>query len=214
MMMVMMTTMLLLPLLLLMMMILLLTLLPPTTFASFWTQYHILFQRACGRKSNIMHGCGHLGHYSSNGWTSYRKISRSREAARLDVIMIVSLWNLTGISAAMLSMYLSNFRAIVKIWTRIARLRDFTRSCGKTSIRLMYRGPAGSTNALQMRTVLLLCQNKTLLLLCETGIGTWVSNHIHFVVWSVITHTCPNFNGDWTKPPLKLSSNRYIWTRY
>ena len=44
----------------------------------------------------------HLGLlYSISGRTSYRKISWSLEAARLDVIMIVSLWDVTGISAAL-----------------------------------------------------------------------------------------------------------------
>ena len=37
-----------------------------------------------------------LGLYSISGRKSYRQISRSLEAARLYVIMIVSLWNLTG----------------------------------------------------------------------------------------------------------------------
>ena len=44
----------------------------------------------------------HQGLYSLSGKTSYRQISRSLEAARLDVTIIVSLWNLTGISAALL----------------------------------------------------------------------------------------------------------------
>ena len=55
--------------------------------------------------------------------------------------MILSLWNLTGISAALLPRCLLNFRAIGKVQTRISRLRDFTRSCGKTSYRLVNRGP-------------------------------------------------------------------------
>ena len=38
--------------------------------------------------------------YSLNGKTPYRQISQSLEAARLDVIMIISLWNLTGIWTA------------------------------------------------------------------------------------------------------------------
>ena len=81
------------------------------------------------------------GLYSLSGKTSYRKISWSLGAARLGVIMIVSLWNLTGISAALLPRCLSNFRAIGKVQTRISRLRDFTRPCGKTSYRLVNRGP-------------------------------------------------------------------------
>ena len=52
------------------------------------------------------------GFYSLSGKTSYRQISWSLEAARLDVAMAVSLWNLTGTSAAALPRYLSNFRAI------------------------------------------------------------------------------------------------------
>ena len=54
----------------------------------------------------------YLGLYSLSGKTSYRQISQSLEAARSGVIMIVSLWNLTGISAAVLSRCLSNFRAM------------------------------------------------------------------------------------------------------
>ena len=72
----------------------------------------------------------------------YGKISLSLEAVRLDVIMIISLWNLTVVSAAQLPKCLSNFRATGKVWTRISRLRDFPRSCGKTpSIRLVNGGP-------------------------------------------------------------------------
>ena len=56
-----------------------------------------------------------LGLYSLSGKTSYRQISWSLEAARLDVAMVVSLWNLTGTSAAALPRYLPNFRAIGKV---------------------------------------------------------------------------------------------------
>ena len=55
------------------------------------------------------------GIYSLSGRTSYRKISWSLEAARLGVIMIPSLWDLTGISAALLPRCLSNFKAIGKV---------------------------------------------------------------------------------------------------
>ena len=41
-----------------------------------------------------------LGLHLLSGETSYRKISWSLKAARLDAIMIVSRWNSTGISAA------------------------------------------------------------------------------------------------------------------
>ena len=55
------------------------------------------------------------GLYSLRGKTCCCKISWSLEAARLNVMMIVSLWNLTGISAVLLPKCLSNFRAIGKI---------------------------------------------------------------------------------------------------
>ena len=47
--------------------------------------------------------------------TSYHQISRSLEATRLDDIMIVSLWNLRGTSAALLPTCLSNSIAIAKV---------------------------------------------------------------------------------------------------
>ena len=56
-----------------------------------------------------------LGLYSLSGKTSYRQIWWSLEAARLDVAMVVSLWSLTGTSAAALPRYLTNFRAIGKV---------------------------------------------------------------------------------------------------
>ena len=57
----------------------------------------------------------HRGLYSLSGKTSYRQISWSLEAARLGVIIIAPLWNLTGTSAALLPRGLSNFRAIGKV---------------------------------------------------------------------------------------------------
>ena len=75
-------------------------------------------------------GC--LGcYYSLNSKTSYRQISHSLEAARLGVLMIVMRWHLTE----------SNFRVIEKVSPRILRLRDFARSCGKTTVRLVNRVP-------------------------------------------------------------------------
>ena len=60
-------------------------------------------------------GTCHLqGHVSKSDELSYRKISRSLEAARLTVWIIVLFWNLTGTSAGVLPMRLSNFRAITK----------------------------------------------------------------------------------------------------
>ena len=61
-----------------------------------------------------------------------RQISRSLYAARLGAIMLVSLWNLTSISAVLL--------AIWNVSTRISELRDLTRSGGKTSVQLVNKG--------------------------------------------------------------------------
>ena len=73
--------------------------------------------------------------------TSYRKISRSLEAARFVFRFVRSLWNLTGTSAAVLPMCLSNFKAIRQFKVPISWLRDFTRSYEKTSFRILRRGP-------------------------------------------------------------------------
>ena len=83
----------------------------------------------------------YLGLYSLSTKMSYRRISWSLEAVRLDVIMIVSIKNLTDISRVPLPRYVSNFRAIVKVKTQISRLRDFTRFWGKTSFRLVNIDP-------------------------------------------------------------------------
>ena len=70
---------------------------------------------------------------------SYCQISWNLKVGRLIVIIIVSLCNLTGISAA-LPRCPSNFRATGKVWTRISWLQDFTRSCGKMSVHFGNRG--------------------------------------------------------------------------
>ena len=81
------------------------------------------------------------GLYSLSGETSYRKISWSLEAARFGFKLFQSLWNLAGTSTALLPRCLSNFRAIRPLQHPISRLRDFTRFGGKTSYRLVNRGP-------------------------------------------------------------------------
>ena len=83
-----------------------------------------------------------VGLYPPSGRTSYRQISGSLEAAKVDANIVVSHWNLPGNSAALLQRCLSNFRAIRKVWTRISRTRYFIRSSGKTSTRLVNRGSA------------------------------------------------------------------------
>ena len=85
--------------------------------------------------------CQKQGLYSLSGKTSYRKISWSLEAARFGIKLFQSLWNLAGTSAALLPRCLSNFRAIRPLQHPISRLRDFTRFSGKTSYRLLNRGP-------------------------------------------------------------------------
>ena len=65
------------------------------------------------------------------------------KSRRLCARIIVSLWNLTGILAALLSTCQSNFRGMRKVLTRISRLRDFTRSYGKTAYRLVSRDLEG-----------------------------------------------------------------------
>ena len=65
--------------------------------------------------------------------------------------MIVSLWNLTSILAALLPRCLSNFRAMGKVYTRILWHRNFMGSCGKTSYRLVNRATGYSAIATSIR---------------------------------------------------------------
>ena len=62
-----------------------------------------------------LNGARILGLNSLSGKMSYRQISWRPEAARLDVLMIVSLWHLASSSEALLSRHLSNFRTIGKV---------------------------------------------------------------------------------------------------
>ena len=72
---------------------------------------------------------------------SYDKISRKVKLQRLIVNLLVSLWNLTDGSAAMLPSRLSNFRAIGKLQTLISCLRDFARSYDKMSYHVLKPDP-------------------------------------------------------------------------
>ena len=72
-------------------------------------------------------GNGTLGLYSLSARTSYCKVSWSLEAAILDVILIVSLSNSPGISAALLSRCLWNFRTIEKVKTAASSLNEILR---------------------------------------------------------------------------------------
>ena len=64
-----------------------------------------------------------LGLDSQSGKTSYHQISWSLKAAWSDVIMIISLWNLTGISAALLPRCLSIVRAVGNLNMNLAASR-------------------------------------------------------------------------------------------
>ena len=81
-----------------------------------------------------------LGPVSISEKTSFRRISWSLEAARFVFRSVRSLWNLTGTSAALLPMCLSNFKAIRQFKVLFSRLRDFARSYEKTSFRILRRG--------------------------------------------------------------------------
>ena len=81
-----------------------------------------------------------------NGKMSYRQTSCGLQTARLDVMMIVSLCNLSAILAALLPRCLSKFIAIWTVESRFSWLRDIARYCGKTSYRLVNRGPRCSAS--------------------------------------------------------------------
>ena len=93
------------------------------------THAHTHTHTNCYPKSCIM------SLYWLSGKTSLRQVSRNFEAAMLDVKMIVSLCNLTDISATALPSYWKSLNPNL-------RLPDFTRSCDKTSVRLVNRGLA------------------------------------------------------------------------
>ena len=98
--------------------------------------------------------------YSLSGKTSYRKISWSLEAARFGFKLFQSLWNLTGTSAALQPRCLSNFRAIRPLQHPISWLRDFTRFGGKTSYRLVNRGPLSRMAKHVARVYFMWCWDK------------------------------------------------------
>ena len=77
---------------------------------------------------------------SLNNNASYRKISLSLKAVRLDIIMIASLWNSTGLSAFLPPMCLLIGKKMGKVDTWISWLGDLTIFCGKTSVRPVNRG--------------------------------------------------------------------------
>ena len=97
---------------------------PPLGSAVSWNPFSCKTRTMLSSILNVM-AADSLGYYSLSGKTSWRQIfSWSLEPARLDVMIIVSLWNLTGISTAPLPRCLPNFRAIGKVWIWISLLRD------------------------------------------------------------------------------------------
>ena len=66
--------------------------------------------------------------------------SRKVEAARFIFRVVQSPWTLTGASAALLSMCLSDFKAMRWFELPISRFRDFTRSYDETSYWILKRG--------------------------------------------------------------------------
>ena len=85
--------------------------------------YRKLTAKECSREDMHHDCCFFLGLYSLSSKTSYLQISWRLEAVRLNVIMIVSPWTLTGIFAA----EVPNFRAIEKVSDLGSRCFDTSR---------------------------------------------------------------------------------------
>ena len=95
-----------------------------------------------------------MGLYSPSGKKVYYQILRnedpvtifdkplqSLEAAIFVFRSVRSLRNFTRTSAALMPMYLSNFKTMRKSKLPISRLRGFTRPYDETSYRILKRGP-------------------------------------------------------------------------
>ena len=79
------------------------------------------------------------GLYSQSGKTSYRQISWSLKAARLDVMIMVSLWNLASRQhCCRIGCQISE--RLQKSKPESRDLRDFTGFCGKPFYRFVKRG--------------------------------------------------------------------------
>ena len=83
----------------------------------------------------------HLSPVLESDRTSCRGISRGLEALRFEFIIDWSLWDLTGILAALFSMCLTNLGTMCAFWQLISRLRTFAGSCGVASCWTLRRGP-------------------------------------------------------------------------
>ena len=91
-----------------------------------------------------------------NNKTSHRKILRSLASARYNLMVVRSLWNLTGL-AVILSRCHSNFRTIRWFKHPISWLRCFTRSDGKMSYcsKIEARGSQYKDTVLPLKEFLL-----------------------------------------------------------
>ena len=69
----------------------------------------------------------------------------SFEPVRVGVKMLISLWNLTGGSAAVLPRRIPNFKAVGKLWISISRLRYFTRPHDKGFYAILKQFPSAVT---------------------------------------------------------------------
>ena len=102
-----------------------------------------------------------LHHHVEDSESSYL----NNKVTRIVFRIVRSLWHLTGTSAAVLPMWLSKCKAIRPFKVPISWLRDFTRSCGKTSFRVFRRGPGGIQhhNQIARRLVrsILFCRKKS-----------------------------------------------------
>ena len=94
-------------------------------------QQHIIFMQKFCYALPVVQGL-----YSLNGKTSYRQASWSLVATKLDVIIMLIFWYLTGISAAPLPRCLPNFRTIAK-----SKLESRGFNTSRDLMILVNRGP-------------------------------------------------------------------------
>ena len=103
-------------------------------------QYIIVIANFLHSRKNLVDG-NQSGPLLTKRTDVLRQDLASLEAVRFGFKHFPSLWKLTGTLAAPLPRCLLNFRAIRSLWHQISRIRDFARFGGKTSYRLVNRGP-------------------------------------------------------------------------
>ena len=88
-----------------------------------------------------LHFCsGNQGPVAISEKTSHCKISQSIEAVSFVFRNVRLLWNFTSTSAGLLSMCVTNIKAMWLSKLLISRLQDFTRSDEKTSYQILKQG--------------------------------------------------------------------------